>query len=78
MPKFYIDCEGAQAFVDYTGSELPDKKTAEMQAIMQSGEIMRDHAKEFSSSGWWRVTLRDDEHRPIMIMMLDLTYPEPD
>jgi hypothetical protein len=61
MPRYFFHCEGAENFRDEDGTELPDLRDAQLQAIQQSGQILQDHAEGFAATPWWRVFITDAE-----------------
>ena len=60
MPRYFFNCEGAENFRDEDGTELPDLRSAQVQAIQQSGQILQDHAEGFADRPWWRVFVADE------------------
>ena len=59
MPRYFFHCEGAQNFFDDEGTEVADISAARVQAVMNAGEILRDHAEKFADSRHWRVFVTD-------------------
>lgn len=63
MPRYFFSCEGAETFRDEEGTELPDLRSAQLQAIQQCGQILQDHAEGFAASPYWRVFVTDEDGR---------------
>jgi hypothetical protein len=68
MPRFYFSCEGALSFQDKVGTDLPDLKAAQNQAIEQAGEILRESADRFRPANEWRMTVSNDAGRSVYLL----------
>jgi len=60
MPRFYFDVHDGVSLCDEVGYELPDLDAAKQQAVVFSGELLRDAASQFWRGDEWRMDVRDD------------------
>lgn len=68
MPRYFFSCEGAQTFTDLDGTELADRRAAELEAIRNAGEILSDHAEAFANNPWWRLTVTDEAGQAVFVL----------
>ena len=61
MARYFFHSEDGHAFRDREGVELPDVASAELEAIVSLGEMIRDHACDLK------------DHRPIRIIVTDIS-----
>jgi len=60
MARYYFNTLDGVAVTDGEGVELPGGEDAEVQAVLLTGELLREHAKEFWRTGSFTVTVTDD------------------
>jgi hypothetical protein len=60
MPRFFYNFKDGQTFLDREGIELPGLDEARTQAVVASGEALRDHAKGFWGGEEWRMWVTDE------------------
>ncbi len=60
MARFYFNTQDGEAVTDGEGVELADGADAEVEAVILTGELLREHAREFWKTGSFTVTVTDD------------------
>ena len=65
MPRYFFSCEGAQTFRDTVGTELADDTCARVQAVQNSGQVLKDHAAAFARASGWHVFVTDAAGRDV-------------
>ena len=68
LPRYFFDVIDGFSLIDGEGTELPDLAAARRQAIQASGEILRDMAAKFWLGTPWRMTVRDEDRRPLFVI----------
>jgi hypothetical protein len=61
--RYFFSCEGAQHFHDSDGTELEGDHSALIQAVLNAGEVLTDHADAFAETRFWRMTVTDEQGR---------------
>ncbi len=60
MARYFFNTEDGEAVTDGEGVELAGGADAEVEAVRLTGELLREHAREFWKTGSFRVTVTDD------------------
>jgi len=60
MPKFFFDVHDGISMCDDVGYELPDLEAAKQQAVIFSGDLLRDSGSQFWQGDEWRMDVRDE------------------
>jgi hypothetical protein len=60
MARYYFNTQNDEAVTDGEGVELPGGEDAEIEAVVLTGELLREHAREFWKTGSFTVTVTDD------------------
>ena len=68
MPRYFFHCRGTQDFSDEVGTELPDRRAAQLQAISQAGEILKNYPFGFSAHPTWRLFVLDEMGSAVFIV----------
>jgi hypothetical protein len=71
MPIFYFDIEDGGRQEDREGVELADLAVAKMEAVTMTGEMLRDRPDEPWASRGWRMTVADENHRPLFVIRVE-------
>ena len=78
MPRYFFHISDSVLIPDLEGVVLPDDDAARLEAVTTAGAMLRDHAREFWSSGEWKVIVTD-AHRIVLftICCQALAAPRP-
>ena len=60
MARYHFNTQDGEAVADSEGVELPGGAEAEVEAVILTGALLREHAKEFWKTGSFTVTVTDD------------------
>jgi len=60
MARYYFNTLDGESVTDTEGVELSGGADAEVEAVLLTGELLREHAKEFWKTGSFTVTVTDD------------------
>jgi hypothetical protein len=71
MPRFYFHVHDGVSELDREGTELPDWEEARLEAIRQTGAILRDEAWHIALGEDWRMEVTDE--RGLLLFRLDFT-----
>ena len=59
MPRYFFHVSDSVVIPDLEGVVLADDDAARLEAVTTAGAMLRDHAREFWSSGEWKVIVTD-------------------
>ena len=71
MPRFHFNVYDGVSFVDREGQELAGWDEARLEAIRQSGDIIKNEAKRIALGEDWRMEITDE--RGLVLFRLDFT-----
>jgi hypothetical protein len=71
MAIFYFDTEDGGRHEDLEGVELADLATAKMEAVTMTGEMLRDRPDDLWASRGLRMTVADENHRPLFVIRVE-------
>ena len=74
MPRYFFDVDDAGSFKDRDGIELPDLAAAREEAVKHFGEVLLDHAGDFTGCKEWQLTVSD--HRGLTLLMFSFFMGE--
>lgn len=60
MPRYFFHVVDGQEYRDTEGTELAGVEEARMEAIVVSGEMLKDHSREFWNEGEWRLHVTNE------------------
>ena len=60
MARYHFNTQDGETVADNEGVELPCGADAEVEAVMLTGALLREHAREFWKTGSFTVTVTDD------------------
>jgi len=60
MARYYFNTVDGEVVNDGEGVEFSDGADAEVEAVLLTGALLREHAKEFWKTGSFTVTVTDD------------------
>jgi hypothetical protein len=60
MPRYFFHIIDGKEFLDDTGTELAGPDEARAEAIVVSGEMLRDLGGRFWGNGQWQVRVEDE------------------
>jgi hypothetical protein len=69
---FHID-DGADETLDKIGVELPDLKSAQVEAAVLAGELLRDRPDEFWGVQSWTMTVQDESGLTLLTIHIAAT-----
>ena len=69
MPRFHFNVYNGVSFVDREGQELAGWDEARIEAIRQSGDIIKGEAKRIALGEDWRMEITDE--RGLVLFRLD-------
>jgi hypothetical protein len=59
MPRYFFHVDG-QEIIDHDGTELAGVEEARTEAVVVSGEMLKDHGRKFWNNGEWRPHVTDE------------------
>lgn len=59
MPRYFFNVHDGREVADADGTELPDLRSARLQAVGYAGEMMRDHPERFWDGEEWVMVVTD-------------------
>lgn len=68
MPRFYFNVHDGKSGLDTQGTDLPDWRTARIEAIRLAGEILKDEASHIVLGDNWRIDVTD--HRGLILFQM--------
>ena len=71
MPRFHFHIFDGRDQRDEDGTELPDFKTARLEAIRYAGEVLRDQADRVALGEHWRMDVTDESG--LVLLRLDFS-----
>jgi hypothetical protein len=60
MPRYFFHVHDSVSIFDDEGTDLPDLDAARVEAVRLSGEMLRDHAKQFWNGEEWKLEITDE------------------
>jgi hypothetical protein len=75
MPRYFFHVQDGQTFLDKEGSELPGLKEVRAEAIMASGEMLRDNGRSFWGGTEWRMWVTDEGGNTVCTMKFSAEAP---
>jgi hypothetical protein len=60
MPRYFFHVIDGEQFLDDTGTELAGVEAARAEAIVVSGEMLKDLGGKFWGNGQWQVRVEDE------------------
>jgi hypothetical protein len=75
VPRYFFHIEDHRRLPDGEGTELPDVKAAQDEAVRLAGALLHDDAELFWDAGDWRRVVTDD--RQIVLFVLHFGATEP-
>jgi hypothetical protein len=60
MPRYFFHFRDGELLFDNEGTELSGLEEARTQAVVASGEMLRDHGAKFWSDRDWHMWVTDD------------------
>jgi hypothetical protein len=60
MPRYFFNFKDGSTFLDEDGIELAGLQEARAQAVVASGEMIRDYAHNFWTGEEWRMWVTDE------------------
>ena len=61
MPRYFFHIADSVVIPDVDGIELEDLSVARIEAVRVAGEMLRDHAPAFWTSGEWKVIVTGED-----------------
>jgi hypothetical protein len=69
MPRYHFNIHDGVDIRDDTGTELPNPRAAQIEAIAYAGALLRDSAKSIRLGADWHVEVTD--HSGLILLRLD-------
>lgn len=60
MPRYFFNFKDGELFLDREGIELASVEAARAQAVVASGEMLKDRAGRFWDGAEWRMWVTDE------------------
>lgn len=60
MPRYFFNFQDGHEVLDHDGVELRDVAEARAQAVVVSGEALKDHGAQFWTGEEWRMWVTDE------------------
>ncbi|GEP11100.1 DUF6894 family protein [Methylobacterium gnaphalii] len=60
MPRYHFNVFDGRKILDPAGQDLTDANSAQVEAIMVAGEIIKDYAKHIALGEDWHMEVTDD------------------
>jgi hypothetical protein len=68
MPRYFFHVHDGSSTIDSEGTELPDIFAAQEQAILLSGELLREMGGKFWNGEEWSLEVTDEAGRILFIL----------
>lgn len=68
MPRYYFHIQDGRFNPDETGTVLPDLASAQVEAIVASGEMLRDKGLAFWAERSWEMRVHDEAQTPLFTL----------
>jgi hypothetical protein len=68
MPRYFFNVHDGSSITDNEGTELPDIFAAQEQAILLSGELLREMGGKFWDGTEWSLEVADEAGRILFIL----------
>jgi hypothetical protein len=76
VPKYFFHVHDGQEFPDDEGTDLADDNVARAEAVILSGEILRDLAGNFWNFEDWRLVVMVEDGREVCHLTITAAAPE--
>jgi hypothetical protein len=73
MPRFFFDIRDGDFIRDKQGSEFIDLEASRIQAVVLSGELLKESPSRFWEGEEWQLEVRDEAHRILFILTFTAT-----
>jgi hypothetical protein len=70
MPRFFFHVADGKDILDTEGTELADFKEARAQAVVFSGELLRDLGGKFWNRSEWQLRVQDEAGAKVCTLTL--------
>jgi hypothetical protein len=60
MPRYFFHVVDGKEIIDHDGTELADVAAARAEAIVVSGEMLKDMGGKFWNTGEWQIRVTDE------------------
>ena len=78
MPRYFFHIHDSASFIEEQGTELPDLRTARMQAITTAGSILRESLDSLWAGQPWRMEVTDEGGRLLFTLDFALRQAKPE
>ncbi len=79
MPHYHFHHADGKRDYDREGIELPDDRTARLEAMRYAGSVLKDDPAAIWDHGTWRVEVTDDSNVLLFtVITIALDAPRPD
>ena len=68
MPRFFFDIRDGEFMPDALGSEFVDLEAARIEAVVRSGELLKENPSRFWEGEEWQLEVRDETRRVLFIL----------
>ena len=59
MPVYHFNVEDGQKYPDVVGTELPDLESARTEAVLRTGDLLRNKTVSFWGGHGWKLVVTD-------------------
>jgi len=75
VPRYFFHVQDGSNFVDEDGTELSGVEEARTQAVVASGEALKDQAAKFWNSGDWLMNVVDEDGAAVCSLRFSAGHP---
>jgi hypothetical protein len=68
MPRYFFDIRDGEFIPDPVGREFIDLEAARIQAVVISGELLKENPSRFWEGEEWQLEVRDETRRILFIL----------
>jgi hypothetical protein len=68
MPRFFFDIRDGEYIADREGAVFPDLEAARIQAVIRSGDLLKENPSKFWEGEEWQLEVRDEARRILFIL----------
>jgi hypothetical protein len=68
VPRFFFDIRDGEYIADTKGAVFPDLEAARIEAVVRSGDLLRENPSKFWEGEEWQLEVRDEARRILFIL----------
>jgi hypothetical protein len=75
MPRYCFHVEDGKKIIDDEGTVLAGVEEARTEAVVVSGEMLKDHGRKFWNNGEWRLWVTDESGEAVCALRFAAEHP---